>query len=288
MQNFRIENSKYGKRLIPTSSWNENIIEVVNQNNIQELYLNYAHGWKGTDLKFLRALSTLKAFTIIDWTINDVSDVHNLQELEYLEIGTYCKTAINFNQFPKLKVCRFEWRPKSETLFACSTLSELFLNRYKGKKSDIFTNLTDLHTLSIANSALEEVSHIRVLQQLEFLGLYELKMLHSLDGIEELLHLKSLEVSGCTKIKSLKPIENLINLTKLHVINDGKIDSISPVKNLLQLEELIFYESTNIVDGDLTYLLKLGRLKNIAFQNRRHYTHSREALTNLLNNKEIN
>ncbi len=42
-----------------------------------------------------------------------------------------------------------------------------------------------------------------------------------------------------------------------------------------KLSEVVFYESTNIRDGDLSPLMK-HRLSSVSFQNRRHYSHRRE------------
>lgn len=287
MQNYKIESSSYGKRLVVTSNWTDNMVAVIQQNNITDLYLNYAHGWKGSDLNFLKLLPSLKAFTIIDWAIDNIAPIHNLHELLYIEIGTYCKTPVDFSNFPHLQVCRFEWRPKSDSIFNCTMLAELFLNRYKGKSSKAFSNLINLQSLSIASSALAEINYLKNLNKLNFLGLYELKKLSSLTGIEDLVNLNILEITGCIQINSLEPVKNLKTLERLHIINSERIDSLSPVGNLPRLQELIFYESTNVVDGDLTYIFKLDNLKKVAFQNRRHYTHTREEIDRWIANKNI-
>ncbi len=44
----------------------------------------------------------------------------------------------------------------------------------------------------------------------------------------------------------------------------------------------MFYESTNIIDGDLKPITKLNKLNKVSFQNRKHYTHNREAFINIL------
>jgi hypothetical protein len=60
------------------------------------------------------------------------------------------------------------------------------------------------------------------------------------------------------------------------VNNCGDIETLKPLSRLTSLEWVTFSESTNIVDGDLSSLFQM-RLSRIAFQNRRHYSHKREA-----------
>jgi hypothetical protein len=60
------------------------------------------------------------------------------------------------------------------------------------------------------------------------------------------------------------------------LLNIGNIETIKGIENLKDLNDFIFYESTNILDGDLYPITKLENLKKIAFQNRRHYSHKRE------------
>jgi hypothetical protein len=43
----------------------------------------------------------------------------------------------------------------------------------------------------------------------------------------------------------------------------------------LQTSRNLFYESTNIVDGDLSPLTRQKNLSSVSFQDRRHYSHKR-------------
>lgn len=270
---FFLEDGKYGKRMVVTSKWN-NVFEqyIVNQ-DIRELCLNYAKGWKGENLLFLNSLSNLQGFIIIDWNIADISPIHNLHSLRYLQISTYCKTAIDFTQFPLLEECRLEWRAKTNSLFDCRSLKILFLNRYSAKDTSKFSQLINLESLSLANSPIRSLDGLKLLTKLKFLGLYNLRKLESLSGIEELYHLEELEINGCRSLRSIKEVEKLANLRKLQFCDDGDIDSIKYLESLTNLESVLFYGSTNVLDGDLSFLKKLPRLKKVSFQNRKHYSH---------------
>jgi hypothetical protein len=113
--------------------------------DVLERELNCAKGWRGNDLSFLKELPQLRTFKIIDhFRLPYVEPIHYLHELRALDVQTYCKTPIRFSEFPQLEDCVIEWRPKCESLFSCTTLKKLFVNRYKKKDVDSFSNLVNL------------------------------------------------------------------------------------------------------------------------------------------------
>jgi len=71
-------------------------------------------------------------------------------------------------------------------------------------------------------------------------------------------------------------LSSLVNLGILHLNDDGILESLGPIALLANLREVLFYETTNIADGNLAMLKKLPQLEKVSFQNRRHYSHKRE------------
>lgn len=169
-----------------------------------------------------------------------------------------------------------EWRPKSESLFECTKLKRLFVNSYTGGDLTAFARFTNLDSLAVLNAPIETVNGIAALQKLRILRLANLKKLRSLQGIQFLSMLEELEVHTCPRITSINEVGALANLRKLHLNNDGKLDSLKPLNAIHRLESVLFYESTNIADGDLSPLLHQKNLARVSFQNRRHYSHKRE------------
>jgi hypothetical protein len=271
-----LERGIYGPRITVTGAWTPSIAEYMRRESVRELYLNHARGWSGTTLDFLATVPELVAFSILDFTLKDVTPIHQLTTLRALEVSTYCDTKIDFLRFPRLERCVLYWRPGSDSLFECAGLRWLFLHRYSGATSAPFAPLTALNELSIANSELREIESLAALKNLKFLGLYNLKKLATLRGLEELGQLEALEVNGCKGIGRIDELAALVHLRRLQLNDDGPIVSLRPVSRAADLEEVLFYESTNIVDGDLTPLAALPRLQRISFQNRRHYSHKRE------------
>jgi hypothetical protein len=207
-----------------------------------------------------------------------VSPIHYLTRVEMLEISTYCKTEIHFESFPALEDCRLTWRERAASLFECSILRRLFLSDYSRESTDSFARLARLEALSIASSAVTSLEGLGSLRMLKFLGLYGLKRLRSLEGIESLANLETLEVNECRSLSGIAEIGQLNNLRRLELNDDGRLPSLKPLESLRELREVLFYESTNILDGDLSPLTQLPRLKKVSFRNRHHYSHRREQL----------
>ena len=275
MKNFELRDGKSGRELLATGPWSPRLTMYILDHRIKELALNYSAGWKGNDLSFLQDLPHLEAVTIIDWNIEDLSPIHALHSLRTLQVSTYCKTRIDFTQFPQLEDCALEWRTGARSVFSCRSLKRLYLNRYKGKDTSDFSALTKLESLTIANGPVRDLKGLATLRSLRSLAVYNLRKLASLSGVEALTQLEKLDVDGCTSIGSIQPVAHLTNLVSLAVCSCGSIESFKPLEGLKKLEAVIFYESTNILDGDLSPVKRLPRLSRVAFQQRKHYTHSR-------------
>lgn len=271
-----LENGKYGRRAVLHSGWSDSLLEYLNCNAVCELELNQARGWHGRDLSFLAKLPNLKVFEIFDLNIRDIITIHSLHNLRQIGITTYCSSPVDFSAFPQLESCTLQWRRGAASVFECANLKELFINGYSGEGSVPFGKLFTLESLSLLNASIENLNGLRSLQRLRCLRLGNLARLESLAGIEHLVSLEELEVHTCRKVASIAEIGSLAKLRRLAINNDGNIASLKPLDQLTNLESILFYESTNIVDGDLSPLWRQKHLKRIAFKNRPHYSARRE------------
>jgi hypothetical protein len=275
---FILQSGVYGLRAILTAEWSEALGHQLLHEDIVELELNYAKGWKGNDIGFLSSLPDLAAVTVFDWTLDDVRPIHVLHKLRTLEISTYCKTEIDFATFPQLEDCALEWRPKAISIFDCKTLKKLFVNHYNLHETELFGRLTGLEELAILNAPVKNLLGLSRLHRLRKLRLAGLRGLTSLKGVESLVNLEELDINTCRKIRSIKEIGNLTRLRKLYLNDNGKIQSIKPIDELRHLESVLFCGSTEFVDGDLSPLTRQEHLTKVSFQNRHHYSHSRDEL----------
>lgn len=274
-----IGDGQYGQRATLHSEWSDHFVDLFAKHAVVELELNIAKGWRGHHVGFLTKVPGLKGFEILAPGLSDVEPIHHLHGLKRLSVTTYCSTPIDCSAFPELEDLSLEWRPKATSLFESVGLKKLFISRYKGKESGPFGQLVNLQSLGILDSPMADLHGFRSLTKLRSLRLGLLRRLTSLHGIEVLANLEELDINTCRSVGTIRAITGLVNLRRLHVNNCGDIDSLGPVAGLDKLELVVFYESTNILDGDLTPLLGLKRLAHVSFQNRRHYSHRRESLS---------
>ena len=271
-----IEHGKYGPRAVVKGPWCASIQRYLKDCTVREIELNYANGWSGDSVEFLREFPELRAVKIVDWKIRSVDAVNALTELRSLDISTYCRTVVQFDKFANLEQCSIEWRPGIEAIFDCASLQNLFVNRYRRSSADSFGQLVNLRSLAVLNAPIENIHGLCTLTKLLSLRLGNLKRLRSLAGLESLELLNELNVDTCPKIESIGEVAQVGQLAKLNLSNCGRIASLKPLRALKRLEMVTFYESTDIVDGDLSPLLELPRLVRVSFRNRRHYSHRRE------------
>lgn len=277
--NIIFENGKYGLKAIIISRWEDSFLKILIDKNIDELELNIGKGWrrgKQENLQFLIYLPNLKSLNIRDLGIESIESIHYLKELRSVDISTYCKTKIDFNQFPLLEDCFIEWRKGCDSLFECENLKTLGINNYKEESSSLFSKLINLEKLTLLNSSIKDINGIFELKFLNYLSIGNLRNIISINGIENLQNLEILEIQKCKNIYSISNVFELKKLKKFHLLDSGNIKTINGIEKLAELEWFIFYESTNIVDGDLSPLFKLKKLTNISFQNRKHYSNKRE------------
>lgn len=266
-----IEEGRVGPVLVLTGPWGPDAEAMMKDNRLFGLMINYARGWSGDDIDFVKELPFLRELIIIDWNIDNVSPVEYLHELRAIQISTYCKTPLDFSNFPHLEDCGLRWRKGADSVFERDSLRRLFLSAYDGEHSAPFSGLRRLSSLAIAEGKLTEIESLASLVDLAFVGLYHLPRLQSLHGVETSKKLVDLEVEDCKNIHDLSPLHGLTNLKRLILSDCRDIASIQPLKELHQLSELIFAGSTSVEDGDMSILLNLPALSRVAYKNRKHY-----------------
>ncbi|PWR25710.1 hypothetical protein DKG74_01750 [Zavarzinia aquatilis] len=104
----------------------------------------------------------------------------------------------------------------------------------------------------------------------------------SLDGVQYLAMLQSINLDTVRGISSVKELALSTALKRVNLNNLGAIDTLKPLRALPEVEMLNFVESTNITDGDIAVLAEFPMLKICGFMNRRHYNMTREELSRQL------
>lgn len=268
----KIISGAYGRRAVVTAELSQAAAQQLAESGVQELELNHGKGWRGMDLSFLAHMTQLQALEITDYTVPSVEPIHHLTRLRKLTVLTYCQTPIRFHTFPLLEECALEWREGAGSLFERDTLRKLFINRYLGADTLPFGNLAELEWLTLLGGRVADLGGLGRLGKLRFLRLGDLRRLRSLTGIEGLANLEELVIQTCRQVGSIQPIGHLQRLRRLNISDNGTIASLAPLGQLSQLEAVLFYETTNIADGDISPLQRLPRLTEVAFVDRPHYS----------------
>lgn len=273
---IQFEEGEFGLKAIVKTAFSDIILESLVERRVSDLELNQAKGWRGPDLRFLEKLKGLRSLQLLDFRVKDISPIVRLVDLENLKLVGYFSSQIDFSRFSRLKSCVLEWWPNIRGLFECKGLRVLSVNRFSKNDMAPFAQLENLESLTLLNAPIDDIRAVSALKKLRKLRLGNLRRLKSLQGIESLNLLEELDIDTCKAISSLHEVEGLSQLRKLYINNGGNIASLKPLEKIPHLETVGFYEGTNIVDGDLSPLLKLHDLRRISFMNRKHYSHRRE------------
>ncbi len=268
---FETVKGDHGPRLVLKGAWSPRISAEIKRSGVRELELNYAKGWKGSNVGFLRDLYELEVLEITNWKIEDISEIHHLRTLRGLKVSTHCRTEIDFLCFPLLERVSLEWRPKAKTIFQSESIKRVFINNYRAKDIGAFGRLEQLESLSLKGPKIERIGDLSQLHSLREMCLGNALKLCSLEGIEALLGLERLEINKCRQVTNIRPLAHLRTLVHLELCDNGEIDTLRPLFELKKLQRFYFYESTNIVDGNLAPLKDLPMLSDISFQDRDHY-----------------
>lgn len=274
---YTLEKGDYGPRLSVNGPWLESIRDVIKEKKVVELVLRAQSGWKGIDVDFLSEFDSLVAITLQDYSIKNISGIYKLHALKYLNVQVASRGVFDMNKFQDLEWCSLV---DIKSVIGFKSLKKLKLLSLYGVKDvslQEIGELKSLESLSLIKCNFETLKGLGNLGHLKSLTLAYNSKLNDMRDIGKLTELESLDIEACKKIGSVNELATLVNLRKLYLNNCGSIESLKPLMNLAKLEDFRFWESTNIVDGDLSFVFDHPRLdpKKVAFQPRNHYSHAK-------------
>jgi internalin A len=158
------------------------------------------------------------------------------------------------------------WNAGFESVFGCGSLESLFVFSQPDADLSRYGELGALRRLELSQG--RKLLSTRGVGELDFLGLYHQGALAELAGLPDL---RVLSLQTCKRIETLDGVAGCTSLTQLDVANCGDIASLAPLTGLRELERLGAWESTRVLDGDLSVLLTLPRLRELRMADRRGY-----------------
>lgn len=270
---FLLEDEPEGRTLVVTDTWTAEAEAALMRADVDGLNLNYARGYRERSLEFLSAWP-IRRLAILSRTTKDLSPVLRLRNtLEVLDFEAASGASLDLGAFPTLTAVGAGWEQIRGTIGLATGLTELRTDNFSERDLLALTDNVALRTvvLKVAPS-LESLLGVQALKSLQRLWIAAAPRLHDLSSLQGFgSSLETLQLESCRSVNSLTDVRDLINLRWLSASNCGDIESLQPVLALQHLERFHAWESTRIVDGDLSPLAGLPRLKDIRMVDRRGY-----------------
>jgi internalin A len=256
--------------------WSPRLHRAFTRSRADGLVLNYARGFIGHDLEFIRDLP-LKRLNVLARTIRDLAPVYDLADsLTELRVEAGSTTRIDLTALPHLRALSCSWDQVADTIGQCTGLEDLFLGEYDPANLAPVAHLTDLRCLRMkGDPAVRSLDGVESMPWLAHLGIYSAP-------VEDTIALASLRspvitelaLAACQRITALTDLSGLSALRRLDLSEGGPVESLRPIADLQLLERLHLYGSTCVTDGDLSPVLGMRRVQDFRMKNRPHYAPS--------------
>lgn len=238
---------------------------------IDSLKLHRVHGWRATDVNFLRDLPPLKALSILDYSIDDVRGIEFQPGLELLHLQVYAKRGPSLQEFRLLKELRVSSHKYIRSgLRGLEGLEVLWISGLPKTEYEILGRMTNLRDLEIAYSS-GDFAAIGRLGNLRKFGLHLCRGFEDWSFIENLGQLVEIDITSSSVCFYLDRLSCLPGLRRLALDSVKHVASLEPLRNCEALEACFLGGKTNIIDGSVDALLSVRSLRNVNFMNRRHY-----------------
>lgn len=272
---FYIENNYGQHKALIIRQWTNQCEAFLYDNKLDSIVLNDARGWKGKSIDFLEGIK-VKHLHLLTHSrkLKDLNVLSTIKGLKTLSLQTPTNKNLDLTTLPELEECWLNHEKEYESIFACSNLKRLGYGYYPFKDLQKIKRLTNLQSLTLTEGKLKSLSGIEeITNNLTKLELSAFGQLHEYNQLQKLVNLEDVDIYKCKKINNISFVENLLKLRQFKIDNSGDIDTLASFKELKHLELISFDGSTNILDGDLSYLKQIKTLKKIIFEARDHYSH---------------
>jgi hypothetical protein len=257
-----------------TGRWSSAAEKALASGEADGLVLNYARGFSEPDLQFLASWG-IRRLQVLDRKLTDLEPIARLSEsLESLSVQAAPQAELDLGALPRVRAVAGEWPLLRDTLGRLDALESVITWRFDEIDLHAFRDHVCLKRLTIKEAPhLESLSGIADLPELAVLGIIGGPALHDITEVADPgRSLRELELQDCSSIIDLDCVEELAELRFLGFSNCGAIASLAPLRSLHELEVLHAWGSTRVVDGDLSPLPQLPRLREVRMRDRANYT----------------
>lgn len=219
---------------------------------------------------------------------NDLNAIYEFKELKHLHLSSlliykkaqkifnpentnHADLIFDFSYFENLETLYIDGKIINKNIIninCCKNISILNICGYKDKDLDIFSNLIKIKQLTINSSSIKSLKGIEKLNSLECLTLENLRSIKDISHIFNLKNLKQLTIDTCSKIYDYDALSGLENIEEIDISNNRDIKDLKFLPNLKKLKLFRMGESSNVVDGNLSYT---DNIEKAYFPRRKHY-----------------
>jgi internalin A len=270
---YVFEDSPEGRWLVVTGPWSDEAAGALARGEADGLVLNYARGFCEPSLDFLDGGWPVRRLDVLDRSIADLEPIGRLAALEEVSVQAAPAAALDFKMLPRLQSAAGPWALIGDGLSGLSALESVVTWAFDELDLHAFRDHAGLRSLTIKDAPyLESLSGVGGLPELATLTVVLAPRLREIEDVAELsASLQELKLEKCPQVDAIDDIETAVGMRFLGVSECGDIASLAPVGSLTELEAFYAWGSTRIVDGDLSPLTRLPRLKEVRMRNRRGY-----------------
>jgi hypothetical protein len=272
---FVIEDTVDGRDLVVTGDWSVAAGTALLNGAADGLVLNYARGYRERSLDFLQDAWPVRRLSILARTIKDLSPLYMLANtLEAINVDTSPQAVLDLRKLPLLVSLGADWRQVRESIGVAVNLRRLFLMRYREPDLRDLGEHNSLESLVMKEhpqlASLNGIDQFPALTELGIFGAGGLRDISNLADAVTGSRLQKLQLQACP-VERLDAVAEVNALQFLNVSECGDIQSLHPLSALRELRYLLLYGTTRVLDGDLTPLTLLPRLKELRIKSRREY-----------------
>jgi internalin A len=270
---YVLEDSPEGRSLVVTGPWSQDAVRALARGEADGLVLNYARGFCEGSLELLDGGWRIRRLSVLDRSIADLEPIGRIRGLEKLSVQARPGAVLDLGAHPDLRSVGGEWSLIGLSLGALTGLESVVTWLFDEVDLHAFRDHVALRELIIKEAPnLESLSGLGNLPELAVLRIGLARRLRAIDDVAWLGgSLRELKFEYCPGIDAIDDVEPLARLSFLGISECGDIASLAPIEALTELETFYAWGSTRILNGDLSPLTRLPRLKEIRMRNRRGY-----------------
>lgn len=235
------------------------------------------------DLSFLADFPSLLYLEVADQPRVNTECLAGLANLRGLRLESP-GTGIDFAWFPELEVFSGDWHAEHRNLAQCQELRRLQIWQFKPESEDLaeLANLTRLEDLDLIQTNIASLEGLQTLEDLRYLDIAYAAKLESLEALSwQGCGIRELSLMNAKKIASYQPIVSVELLRRLKLSRCAAMPDLHWTTGMQHLDFFSFVE-TDVLDGDLSPLLRLPRLRYVGTMDKKRYNYKSEALNQLL------